>query len=90
MGCYINPKSQSKESWLAENAKPTPGPVPVGPDVVPVCLVDNGMFLAAAVAYSQREADTFNDPSDRRPKQWYSAKRTDLYTVSDLKSYERT
>lgn len=90
MGCYINPKTMSKEDWLNKFATPHPGPVPVSPDVLPICLVDNGMFTAAAVAYDQREADAFNLPSDRRPKFWYSAKRADLYEVSDLKNYERT
>ena len=90
MGCYINPKDMTKEAWLYKFAKPTLGPMPITESEVPVCLVDNGPFTAAAVAYDRREADAFNLPSDRRPKFWYSATRADLYEVSDLKNYERT
>ena len=36
-----------------------------------VCLVDNGFFYAAAVAYCLSEAKTFADPNDYRPKQWF-------------------
>jgi hypothetical protein len=37
---------------------------------VTVCVVNNGPFEAAAVAYSQEEFDAFNDPTDYRPKVW--------------------
>lgn len=33
-------------------------------------LVDNGPFEAAGIAFSQRELDAFNRPSDPRPKTW--------------------
>ena len=87
MGCYINPKNMTKETWLKKYATSQAGPTPITSYVVPVCLVDNGMFTAAGVAYDQREIEAFTFP-DNRPKIWYSAMRVDLYEVSDLKSYE--
>lgn len=88
MGCYINPKDMTKETWLYKFAKPTLGPMPITESEVPVCLVDNGPFTAAAVAYDPRELEAFLVPSDRRPKVWFTATRESLYTVSDLKNYE--
>lgn len=88
MGCYINPKDMTKEAWLYKFAKPTPGPMPITESEVPVCLVDNGPFTAAAVAYDPDELQVFQSASDRRPKVWFTATRESLYTVSDLKNYE--
>jgi hypothetical protein len=87
MGCYINPKDQTKEEWLVKFAKPQKGPTPVTETEVPICLVDNGLFTAAGVGFDDQEAQAFNHPDGRR-KLWFSAKRTDLYDVSDLKDYE--
>lgn len=39
-----------------------------GHDVV--CVVDNGMFEAAAFCYSLNEINAFCDPTDFRPKTW--------------------
>ena len=35
-----------------------------------VCVVDNGIFEAAAYAFDDRELAAFSDPSDNRPKVW--------------------
>jgi len=35
-----------------------------------VCVVENGMFDAAAFCYDEEEFDAFNDPHDLRPKTW--------------------
>jgi hypothetical protein len=40
-----------------------------------VCLVDNGPFFAAGVAYDRRELKAFNHEDDPRPKIWYYVDR---------------
>ncbi len=80
MGYYINPKDGStKEDWLEKfalsdlhlqlNGIPKWSEVPE--DCLPVCLVDNQIFTAAAIVYDEREFDAFNDPDDFRPKNWF-------------------
>ena len=41
MGCYINPRTISKEDWLKENATETDDPCLVAKTHLPVCLVEN-------------------------------------------------
>jgi hypothetical protein len=87
MGVYINPKTCSKEQWLASNGEKIVGRVPTlteRPGFMPVCLVDNGPFTAAAVAYQEGELSAFSDPQDHRPKQWFLVETTKLLEVSDL------
>lgn len=82
MGIYINPRDMSKEQWLTENGTPMPKPSDhrAGDDVA-VCLVDNGTFSAAAVAYSQDELDAFSYEDDQRPKKWFSVPISKLIEV---------
>lgn len=35
-----------------------------------VCVVENGLFDAAGICFSDAERDAFNDPTDPRPKTW--------------------
>lgn len=89
MGCYVNPQTGTKEEWLAENAQEMSGPPHWGQgfdpkEQLPVCLVDNGPFTAAAVAYCERELEDFNLPTDHRPKRWFMAPVKELNYVSDL------
>lgn len=88
MGCYVNPPSgEDKLAWLFNNGKPTNVPK-LTQESVPVCLVDNGMFMAAGVGFSQAEVAVFADP-DGRDKMWFQVPREKLYEVSDLKNWER-
>jgi len=79
MGLYVEVgnNKESKLSWFRNNAMSydthniecSYNEVPKGSRLV--CLVDNGPFYAAAVAYCLAEAKTFADPYDGRPKQWF-------------------
>lgn len=84
MGYYLQaPTNHNKAKHLLEKFGGTPikhhepwnQKVPtslteIRPDQALVCVVDNGMFEAAGVAYSDRELQAFNRPDDRRPKVW--------------------
>jgi len=41
----------------------------ISPDKYLICVVENGLFDAAAVTYSQREMEAFKHP-DGRPRTW--------------------
>lgn len=43
--------------------------------LIPVCVVDNGFFQAAALIYNQGEFEAFSIPTDNRPKRWYIIER---------------
>lgn len=77
MGYYIDPKDMSKEEWLIRNgqrvSQSDAKQHSIG-DKVLVCLVDNGVFTAAGIAYCDRDRDAFLHP-DPRPKHWYLVKR---------------
>lgn len=74
MGEYLNPP-EDKLQWLLRNATVVAEDqqqfVDPATEKVAVCLVDNGAFTAAAVAYSEREFREFNRPTDIRPKLWF-------------------
>jgi hypothetical protein len=36
-----------------------------------ICVVDNGIFGAAAYIYNQNELDAFSDPQDKRFKRFF-------------------
>lgn len=46
-----------------------------------VCVVENGFFDAAAVAYNQNEFEVFNDPNDPRAKTWLDVPRSVLESL---------
>ena len=82
MGIYINPTSGTKETWLEEHNIFRTKHFSQDPnleelvtkvdykDYFPVCLVNNGLFTAAAVGDTPREFDCFKQ-IDGRPKLWY-------------------
>lgn len=91
MGLYINPPTQSKEDWLAQNGSIVGEAPPTliksfdhVRTLLPVCLVDNGAFTAAAIAYDQREFDDFRRPDDHRRKLWFLVPVTKLCEVMGM------
>jgi hypothetical protein len=80
MGYYINPHNMTKEEWLIRNGRSISSYTKVEAGEYPVCLVDNGLFTAAGIAYSQDEAMAFARP-DGRPKRWYAVPRDKLIEV---------
>ena len=89
MGYYVNPTTgQSKEAYLAEHGRRVPLAEFVtfadfdGPEL-PVCLVDNGFFTAAAVGYCAGEVEAFASP-DGRYKEYYMVPRTKLGDAAGL------
>lgn len=82
MGFYINHRNQSKERFLHEKGSPisedSAKRVLSGGSHLPVCLVNNGPFTAAAIAFDEGEIAEFSRADDPRPRVWFSVKREDL------------
>lgn len=81
MGSYINPPHISKEQFLeAHGIEVTREDAAAfdfstDDDILPVVLVNNGPFTAAAIAHSQRELDEFTRLDDDRPRKWFLVER---------------
>lgn len=89
LGIYVNPPSGTKEEWLAIHGINTgTEPCEITETHLPVCLVHNGVFTAAAVGYEPREVATMRAPVDRRAKTWFRVSREDLRKVSGLAKVE--
>jgi hypothetical protein len=59
------------------------------PGSLPVVLISNGPFTAAAVAYCKKEYEEFTEhESDARLRIIYEASISDLLEVSDLQNFE--
>jgi hypothetical protein len=86
MGLYINPPDQSKEAFLAQHGEPCSmeharrfAPLrQFEGDKLPVCLIDNGGFTAAGIAFVLDEFEKFSRGSDRRRKQWFLVRKESL------------
>lgn len=80
MGFYINPTDQTKEDFLFKNghlirdkhAKDVLSGKLFEGKFLPVCLMDNGPFTAAGIAYDEAEIEAFQVEGDRRPKTWFA------------------
>ena len=74
MGYYIDPPDQTKEEWLLTHGtlcdEVPLRHVDTKTNSVAVVLVDNIIFQAAGIAYSQAELEAFKH-EDPRPKEWY-------------------
>jgi hypothetical protein len=77
MGCYINPPDESKESFLAREAKQINeydfNNAVFNEDELNICLVDNGPFTAAIICYCERELNYIQraNENDMRPKRYF-------------------
>ena len=93
MGYYINPgDGTDKEEFLANHA------VMVGhttldalhhfmahtSDVLPVVLLDNGVFTAAGIAYNKAELDVFLDPTDDRHRMVFLISKATLIEAGQI------
>lgn len=81
MGYYIETSSRNdKAKWLVDNAKAmiTFAPVAGTAEMIPVCVVDNGAFEAAAIAFDKDELEVFEDPRDERFRMWLSVPRAEV------------
>lgn len=99
MGCYIN--KVNKENFLEANGKfhlniPMYGKVSVPSykdlsidGYLPVVLVDNGPFTAAAVAFDEIEYKRFTGEDDGRPRQLWTCDKEKLRKVVDCPDYLR-
>jgi len=87
MGCYVNPDNETKEAFLQrEGRRVSVVDAAITETEMPVCLVNNGFFTAAAVGFSEDEIATFARP-DGRPKTWFMVEQSKLLQVSDLADF---
>ena len=88
MGLYINVPGHDKVEWLESNAteitldefNDCEG---LADTAIRVVAVDNGIFTAAGVAYDEREAKSFTDRGDDRPKRFFIAKKEAIKPYCD-------
>jgi len=94
MGCYVNPPDMSKEDWLKKEGiqiseKDVRDWDYSNLDAFPVCLVDNGAFKAAGVAFDSNERFEFLEDGIGRKKDWFLVETKDLKLVSPLSIYRK-
>jgi hypothetical protein len=83
VGRYIDPTECTKEQFLKTYGTPISVNLFLafedfdGPNL-PVCLVDNGLFTAAAIACDERDIRNFGRGDDVRPKKHYLVARKHL------------
>ena len=91
MGTYVEVKDKPK--WLIDNSLefslvPPSEHYDRDKNAYWVCLINNGPFYAAGIAYSENELKAFSEP-DHRPKVWHLVPLELLYQVSNIKNYLR-
>ena len=84
MGLYLEPREDKRE-WMESNGMraSVSSFEAIPSDQVFVCMIDNGAFIALAVAYSEREFDYFLTTKDDRPKEWYLVDKNIAKSVTD-------
>lgn len=86
MGCYVNPKTETKEAFLLREGQPLSdaprwSDVPKG--MFAVCLIQNPNFTAAGIAFDEKELNVFTRPTERL-ENWFLVEIRKLWDVSDL------
>lgn len=76
MGYHIEGPAIGKGQYIVNQFKAVRIPQPASFDEVPddkalICVVENSVFDAAAVAYDVNEFKAFTLPTDHRPKQFF-------------------
>lgn len=88
MGYYIeDQKDKTKREWLEANclektSYSTPFSWYKDRNCLPVVLINNGFFLAAGIAFNEREFEAFTLVSDPRPKEFYAVDKKILKSVN--------
>ena len=92
MGYYIQTdKPTGKAQQLMEipgtekivSGVPTWSEIPS--DKALICVVQNGPFDAAALAYSEKELEVFSLPNDLRPKTWLLMDKENAHELAGYK-----
>ena len=94
MGAYVNPKGETKETFLTRegrkiSCKRAIAHEPGSEGCYAVCLIDNGLFTAAGIMFNKREVEDFTSPSDYRNKEFYLVSKEKLLSASNLEIYVR-
>ena len=91
MGYYIqtdSPKAKAN-ALIAEHGAilldKAPKWADIPTDKAVICVVDNGPFEAAALAYSADELEVFSSPDPRRRRQWLYMDKTTAHKLSGYK-----
>jgi hypothetical protein len=89
MGAYIDPRNERKEAFLSREGvrlevAPKWEEVPRG--FFAVCLIDNGGFLAAGIAFDEHELRGFSR-IENRPTIWFQVSIDKMWDVSTLHNY---
>lgn len=85
MGFYIETGSNKrKAAWILANTKSreTPRAFKGTAEEIPVVVVDNGPFEAAAIAFDQGELDAFTEVGDTRPARFLLVARQDVIKLN--------
>jgi hypothetical protein len=85
VGYYLNPNGESKLDFLKRVGVPLDVPeFPSEKDTLLVCLIENGPFNAAGIAYSREEMSAMVNDGTRRPRSWWWVPVEDAISAMSL------